>query len=296
MHARARPNRRLIVTADDFGLCEPVNDAVERGHREGILSTASLMVAAPASADAVRRAHALTTLRVGLHLVLVNGRPALSAARLPALVDSEGALPTGLAAAGVRFFFHPRARTQLEAEIRAQFAAFAKTGLVLDHVNAQNHMHVHPTIFGILLRVARDYGSPPVRIPREPFFPSWRSSRTRLGARLANATLLSPWLALMRARLERNGIAHNDYVFGMNDTGEMTPARVRAVLANLPPGVSEIYFHPATERWAEVPAGMERYAFADEFAALIDRDVARTLAESGIEATAYGMLTKPAVA
>ena len=114
-------------------------------------------------------------------------------------------------------------------------------------------------------------------------------------ARLANAVLLAPWLTLMRLRLERHGIAHNDFVFGMNDTGAMNPLRVRALLANLPAGVSELYLHPATERWPGVPAGMENYAFAEEFAALVDVRVARALTESDIEPTAYGTLAAAAV-
>ncbi|MHB1552294.1 MAG: ChbG/HpnK family deacetylase, partial [Vulcanimicrobiaceae bacterium] len=72
--------RYLIVSADDFGLSLEVNEAVERAHRNGILQAASLMVAGPAAADAVRRARALPSLRVGLHVVTVNGRPILPAA------------------------------------------------------------------------------------------------------------------------------------------------------------------------------------------------------------------------
>ena len=73
--------KQLIVSADDYGLSLEVNEAVERAHRNGILRSASLMVAAPATQDAIARAHALPTLRVELHLVLVNGRPISAGAR-----------------------------------------------------------------------------------------------------------------------------------------------------------------------------------------------------------------------
>jgi len=63
--------------------------AVERAHREGVLTAASLMVGAPAAADAVERARRLPTLRVGLHLVVVEGRPLLPASELPDLVDGQ---------------------------------------------------------------------------------------------------------------------------------------------------------------------------------------------------------------
>ena len=77
----------LIVTADDFGLHGAVNDAVEQASRAGVLTTASLMVAAPAAADAIRRARKLPQLRVGLHLVLTDGCAMLAPDLIPALAD-----------------------------------------------------------------------------------------------------------------------------------------------------------------------------------------------------------------
>lgn len=276
----SRSMRQLIVTADDFGLAAPVNEAIERGHRDGILSTTSLMVAAPATADAVERARRLPSLRVGLHVVLVNGTPALPPERVPLLVDKQGRFESDLFRAGVRYFFTPGIRAQLEAEIRAQFEAFAATGLPLDHVNAQNHLHVHPTLLSLIVKVGRDYGVRAIRIPREPFWPSWRAMRTHGGARLANSAFLLPWLSLMRLRLRAAGIVTNDYVFGMNDTGHMTPERVRKFLSNLPSGTSEIYVHPATHTWPE--AFPPDYDFAGEFAALVDRGVIDQVRGGGV--------------
>ena len=108
-----------------------VNEAVERANRHGVLRSASLMVGAPAAADAIERARRLTALAVGLHVVVVNGRPVLPAERLPDLVDERGEFLSDLVQAGVRFFFRPRVRAQLAAEIRAQFERFKRTGLTL---------------------------------------------------------------------------------------------------------------------------------------------------------------------
>jgi len=84
------PSRRLIVCADDFGRDLAVNEAVEIAHRDGILSTASLMVAAPEAADAVQRARRLPGLRVGLHLVLVDGAAVLPPGDIAGLVAPDG--------------------------------------------------------------------------------------------------------------------------------------------------------------------------------------------------------------
>src|SRR5271157_4084918 len=159
---------RVIFSADDFGLTEPINEAVELAHRDGALTSASLMVAGPAAADAVRRARALPSLRVGLHLVVIEGPAVLPAAAIADLVDAQGQFPSNQFRLGVSYFFRPRVRRQLAAEIRAQFAAFAATGLTLDHANAHKHMHLHPTVGAMMLRIGRDYGLNRIRIPAEP--------------------------------------------------------------------------------------------------------------------------------
>ena len=69
---------------------------------------------------------------------------------------------------GLRFFFRPRVTAQLAAEIRAQFAAFAATGLPLDHVNAHKHLHLHPTVGRMMIDIGREYGLRAVRVPAEP--------------------------------------------------------------------------------------------------------------------------------
>lgn len=160
--------RNLVVTADDFGAAREVNDAVEACHRNGILSAASLMVTGAAAGDAVTLAKSLPGLKVGLHLVLVEGRPMLPPTAVPDLVDRTGHFRTDMARAGAAMFFRPSVKRQLAEEIAAQFAAFRATGLALDHVNAHKHFHLHPTIAALMLSIGRDFGVTAVRVPLEP--------------------------------------------------------------------------------------------------------------------------------
>lgn len=255
----ARP--RLIVTADDFGLHEAVNDAVEQGCRNGVLRAASLMVAAPAAADAVARAKRLPELAVGLHLVLADGAPMLPPTQVPDLVGADGRFGSNMAKDGVKFFFLPHVRRQLEAEIRAQFEAFAGSGLVLDHVNAHKHFHLHPTVLSLILSIGRQHGLKAVRLPVEPSMPGW----------------LKPWLNLMRWRLRRNGIAHNDHVFGISHSGGMDETTVLEIIDTLPAGVSEMYLHPAARN--QLTPSMAEYRHTDELAALISPAVGARVAE-----------------
>src|SRR5258708_37165823 len=122
----------MNIPAADSGLSEAVTEAVERAHRDGILPSASLMVAAPAAADAIRRAKLLPTLSVGLHLVAIEGQPVSAA---PNLVDASGRIPSDQLRLGLAYAFSPTARRQLAAEIPAQFSPYATTGLPLNHAN-----------------------------------------------------------------------------------------------------------------------------------------------------------------
>src|SRR5258708_2904517 len=121
--------KQLIVTADDFGVAVPVNEAVELGHRNGILTGASLMVTAPAAADAVERARRLPGLGVGLHVVLVDGRPALPPEQIPDLVQPNGRFFNDVLRIAIPLYTSRRVQAQAEAEVRAQLEALRPTPL-----------------------------------------------------------------------------------------------------------------------------------------------------------------------
>lgn len=260
--------RRLIVTADDFGAAVAVNDAVEQAHRHGILSAASLMVSGAAAADAVQRARAMPRLGVGLHLVLTDGVPTLPPEAVSLLVRRDGRFRDDMVGAAVRIFASSRARAQLLAEVEAQFAAFAATGLTLDHINAHRHFHLHPTIAGAILRVGPRYGMRALRVPFE-----------RRGPRIERF-----WAARLRARARRHGLTVPDQVVGLAWTGAFDTPRMRHALSELAPGLTEIYTHPATAAYSGSAPG---YRYADELAALIDPDILAATRAGGIVPTSF---------
>jgi hopanoid biosynthesis associated protein HpnK len=263
-----RPDRVKTITfsADDFGLTESVNEAIERAHRDGVLQAASLMVAAPAAADAVRRARANPSLRVGLHLVVIEGPAALPHTQIPDLVDPTGQFPSDQLKLGLNYFFRPRVRRQLQAEIRAQFAAFAATGLTLDHANAHKHMHLHPTVGAMMLRAGAAHGLRRIRVPAEP---PEVMRRCGTAATFGNK-LLYRWTALLRRQARAAGVSSNDHCFGLAWSGHMTADRILRLLPNLPDGDSEIYFHPAARRDPVLDRLMPGYEHEAELAALLD--------------------------
>jgi hopanoid biosynthesis associated protein HpnK len=282
--------RRVIVNGDDFGLAVPVNEAILEAHCRGILTTASLMVSAEAAADAVARARTTPSLRVGLHVVLVEGRSILPPRAIPDLVNDSGRFSDCPARAGFKYACGRGIRKQLESEIRAQFDAFRETGLPLDHVDTHNHLHLHPRILNLILEVGRDYGLAAMRLPHEPPILSRRISRRSPAARTAAWMALAPLIGFMKRRLRRSGVRCNDYILGMADTGAMTEDLILNAVPHLPPGVAEMYFHPATRRCAEIERTMPAYRHVEEYQALVSDRVRAAFDHAGIRRITYSDL------
>ncbi len=272
--------RRLITTADDFGLSLGVNEAVANANTRGILTSASLMVSAPCAADAVARARALPRLAVGLHLVVIEGAPTLPPGRIPDLVGPDGRFPSDQLRLGVDYFFRPRVRRQLAAEIRAQFEAFRATGLPLDHANAHKHMHLHPTVGRMMIAIGREYGLRALRVPLEQ--PAPDGARQGLGA-----AALRRWTAVLRQQARGAKMLCNDRIAGLGQTGHMTLPRVEEALAHLRPGLTEMYFHPAARRDAVLTGLMPDYEHEAEYRALLDARV-----PADVTLTTYGAVCR----
>jgi hopanoid biosynthesis associated protein HpnK len=226
------------------------------------------MVAGPAARDAVTRAQRMPRLRVGLHIVLVEGLPVLPPERVPGLVDAKGFFRTDMARLGLDIALRRDLRRQLRAEVEAQFEAYRATGLALDHANAHKHFHLHPMIAAEIMAVGVRYGLRGLRVPCETA--SVLASVEPEAAR-APAWVTAPWAALLGWRARRAGLQTPDAVFGLAWSGAMTTSRLLGLLRHLPEGRSEIYLHPATTD--EFPGHAPGYRYAEELAALTAPDV-----------------------
>lgn len=276
MIARPQPMpRRLIVNADDFGLSPGINAAVVRTHREGILTSASLMVNEVSSADAVALAKENPNLGVGLHLTLLCGHSTLPREKIPGLVNDRPEFSHRPINCGLRYFFSRRLRPQLKDEIEAQFEKFHATGLGLDHVNGHLHIHLHPVVFDILMENAGAWGIRRLRLTRDSFWLNVRLAHGRWLARAANSAVFHLLAARARRTLARQQIRHTDAVFGLLQDGRVNEDYIAALLQALPPGDSELYSHPSLDK------------FTDEFAALVSPRVRRLVEEQGIRLVRY---------
>jgi hopanoid biosynthesis associated protein HpnK len=261
--------RRVIFSADDFGLSEAVNEGIEQAHREGLLGSTSLMVSGAAAADAVRRAKTMPNLRVGLHVVVVEGQSVLPRSAIPDLVDADGWFSSEQLKLGLNYAFLPSVRNQLRAEINAQFDAFAATGLTLDHADAHKHMHLHPTVGAMIIDAGWAHDLRAIRIPAEPIGVMQQCGvAPSLGARAMLA-----WTQVLRRQALHVGLKVNDHVFGIAWSGAMTADRLLLLSKHLPEGVSELYFHPASRRDPLLDTLMPNYGHEEELAALCNQSV-----------------------
>jgi hopanoid biosynthesis associated protein HpnK len=267
--------RRLIVNADDFGRSPSINQAVIRAHREGILTTASLMVNEPHAAEAVALARQNPQLGVGLHLSLVCGVSALAPPQIPQLVNSHGRFSDNPVATGCRYFFSSQCRRQLPLEIEAQFEKFLATGLPLDHVNGHLHFHLHPVVFEILMAKADHYKIKTLRLTNDPFRLNARLAGGRWLYRLAHAAIYRILSARARPALAQRGIRHTGAVFGLLQNALVDTAYVTKLLPLLPPGDSELYSHPSLDQ------------FKNEFDALVQPNVKTLAAQLGVQLIRY---------
>ena len=270
-----RPERRLIVNADDFGRSRSINEAVIRAHREGILSTASLMVNEPSCAEAVALAKENPKLGVGLHLTLLMGQSALPQEKNPGLVNARGEFSNSPVGVGFRYFFERDLREQLRAEIHAQFKAFRSTGLPLDHVDGHLHMHLHPVVFRILMEDSEMLGIRHLRLTRDCFDRSRRMASGRWFYRTSHALIYEQLSARAREPLRQRGIKHAQISFGLLQDSHVDEVYILKLLPELPPGDSELYSHPSMDR------------FKHEFDALNSPRVKETVAQLGIKLIRY---------
>ncbi len=274
MEHRDQP-RRLIVNADDFGRSRSINAAVIRAHREGILTSASLMVNEPAFDEAVALARENPKLGVGLHLTLLMGHSTLPPKETLGLVNECGEFSNNPVKVGFKYFFQSGLRDQLRKELHAQFAKFRATGLPLDHVNGHLHFHLHPTVSEILIADAEQLGIRHMRLTREPF---WMDVPLARGRRLYRAMHAAVFYSLSwwaQSDFRRKKILHTKRVFGLLQDSHADEAYISKLLPILPPGDSELYSHPSLDE------------FKHEFDALISPRVKELVAQQKIQLIRY---------
>ena len=235
--------KKLIVTADDLGLTRRINEAIAKAHREGIVTTASLMVNGGAFESAIETLRANPGLDAGLHLNLTEGRPASAPELIPTLANSPGFLyhhPFELMAALLRGKVRA---ADLEREIRAQLQKAVDAGAQISHVDGHKHVHVVPKVFRIVCRVAPDYGVGAIRSTVERV-PRWRSVSTQIAKQYFFGKALSGAFVLAQSGNGRRSLKTPRRLYGITQTGFLDLQTFADILSRMENGISEVMCHP----------------------------------------------------
>lgn len=278
--------KQLILNADDFGLTKGVNEGIVRAHREGILTSATLMANGPAFDHAVALALANPSLGVGCHLVLVGGQAVAPASDVSSLVDSQGHLPASLGALVMRVSAGAIRRADIERELSAQIEKIRHAGISPTHLDTHKHTHAHPRVLEALGRVAQMTGITRIRKPIERLRDSWTGGApfTQLVAASVARTVTLKFRALSR----KYGLRSPQNFLGLASTGSISPAALRRMIDTLPDGQTEIMLHPGicdsdlSQTGSRLQHGREL-----EMNALMDPDVRRAVSAHGIELITY---------
>jgi predicted glycoside hydrolase/deacetylase ChbG (UPF0249 family) len=223
-----------MVTADDFGLCPEIDEGICLLHDRGVVQRTSLLVNMPvfeSSVDALRRRPGL---EIAVHLNLTDGPPVLPAADVPSLVDGSGCFVGGrhygLIAAIVAGRVKP---DEIRREWRAQIAKAARAGLRLQELNAHGHLHLLPSLHGIVADLQQEFAIPAIRLVRSREWP--------------RGVLLQACSAGLARRLRRRGIAAAwpARTLGLRKPGDVDPRIHLDALAPPGGGRIELIVHPA---------------------------------------------------
>jgi hopanoid biosynthesis associated protein HpnK len=245
-----------------------------------VLTAASLTVAGPAVARAVALAKRLPSLRIGLHLTLLEGTPVAPLWEIPNLVDARGQLRRDLLNLAFKTALSASMRRQFRREIAAQFSAYRRTGLPFDHVSSRKQFHVHPLLAAEVVAACREFGVPALRVPREP-----AADIARVDGAATLQPLITPWLGRLRARARRAKLLTPTAVIGLRWSGHVTARRLVGALERLPDGLIEFFTHPATSD--VFPGHAAGYRYTEELAALTDPQAIEAVGRSAHHCGGY---------
>ena len=281
------PEKSVIFTADDFGLADTINGAVALAHRQGLLSGASLMAAAPRTQAALGLAKALPGLCLGVHLTLIQGRAVLSPKAVPHLVDSQGFFPNDPVATGWRYFWRPGLLVEIRRELAAQIEVVLNAGLAVWHLNGHVNLHLHPRIFPVVVDLAREYGIPAVRLAREDWRTTLALAPDHPAPKIAQGLIFAVLCRRAARQVQAAGLLANDHLFGLTNDGRMTEAYLLGLVPRLKPGVTEIYCHPGLYADPELRRWAPGYRRPEELAALLSPQLKASLVAAGVRLTDF---------
>jgi hopanoid biosynthesis associated protein HpnK len=285
--------KNLIVNADDLGWTIGVNRGIAEAHRNGIVTSTSLLANGCAFDDGVETARELPRLGVGVHLNLSDGKPIAPAEKVKNLASENGEFSGGPEALLFRLTARNLDPKEVEIEWNAQIEKVRAAGVRPTHLDGHKHVQMLPGLFGIALRLAKKHGIEAVRVSHEA-----STLRTALtGGSESTGVVIKQGVQARglkflardaRELAEHSGIATSDYFCGIAQTGVLTKKGVLQLLASLPEGTTELMCHPGyVDADLEHSATRLQASRQTELEILTDKEIRKNIAVLGIRLINY---------
>ena len=283
--------KQLILNADDFGMTRGVNEGIIRAHRDGILTSATLMANGEAFDDAVERARTNKELGVGCHLVLVGGKCVAPKDSVASLVDAGGNLPDSLPLFVAKISSGIIRTEEIERELRAQIRRIRAVGIEPTHLDTHKHTHAHPRVMEALGKVAKECGVARVRKPIENLRDSWDTSQAGgqgVSMQILAAGAVRAIAPQFTAISRKYGLISPDRFLGLAMTGQLGPSVLRGVVGAIADGTTEIMLHPGIcdADLARSGSRLQKQR-EDELQGLLDPGVRSAVTERGIRLISF---------
>ena len=283
---RAGP-RLLIVNADDYGLTERISAGILRGHRDGIVTSTSVLAIGPAWPKVAHRLEDHPSLGLGVHLAAVGeDPPLLTAAEIPTLVDRRGHLHESYKGLIARMALGRVDPADIEREFRAQLAAVLEIGVPIGHLDAHQHLHLWPPVGRVVLDLARSFSIPALRVPHYRGLVPLALAVTVLARRLA-------------ARAQHVGLRYPHDGTGIEVAGKLDHERLRAMLLRLADHgapSAELTVHPGEPDDPDRARYKWGYQWPDELEALTTPEARRMVTALGFRLATYADIPVPITA
>jgi len=268
---------RLVVNADDFGMSAAISRGILRAHREGIVTSVSLLGNCADLEGARVLLSEAPGLGVGVHLSLVEGAPIADPARVPSLLTPSGRFRSRgaefIAAWGKRQI-DP---SDVEREFDAQVDRIHAAGIKIDHLDTHHHLGFLPVVGRSVEAVARRHDIGAIRTEIETPTLSWVTDPRR-GLKAGVLTGLN-WLTRRQLGARR----HSAQSWGYVESGRLDEIRVLEIIGRLGPGTHELICHPGEEQ-------SPGYDHTGELVALTSAKVRRALGQRGVRLCRWGDL------
>ena len=288
--------RNLIVNADDLGWTAGVNRGIAEAHRNGIVTSASLLANGEAFAEAVELARDAGGLGVGVHLNLNDGPPIAPRESVPSLVNDSGEFEGGPDGLLLKIATRGLSMREVELEWSAQISKVRDAGIEPTHLDGHKHVHMLPGLFEITLRLAKRYGIGAIRVSHEAsnLRSALSTGQLRAGVVLKQGVQARGLKLLARdarQQAERAGVSTADYFCGIAQTGELTRDGVARLLRSLPEGTTELMCHPGYADEALRKSGSRLQGSRQkEVEILTDTEIRNLVASQGIRLIDYAFL------